>query len=325
MIHANPSQKKSDCLFINDLKTVLPKHDINIKAEQLFKAKGSQDFCSKIDKSNLSDPLALQIVPDILELTSPKDFINDPVGDNNAMPLKGLLHKYESRVLLITTANCAIHCRYCFRRNFDYKNSVSKPELLKDAINYIKSQPQINEVILSGGDPLTLNNQHLFSICDALLKIKHLTTIRIHSRYPIVAAHRFDKAFLNYFNQYPLNKVFVCHSNHPNELTNKTHKAFNALSNCGFTLLNQSVLLKNINDNAPCLAQLSHKLFSQGVLPYYLHLLDKVKGASHFLTTTKTNIEINQQLQVLLPGYLVPKMVQEIEGKKSKINLLELL
>ncbi len=320
MIHAKPLQKKSDRLFINDLIDVFPKDAISKKADTLFKTKSSIDFTNNININNPADPLALQILPSHLELNNPTDFIIDPVGDNDAMKVPGLIHKYTNRVLLITTANCAIHCRYCFRRNFDYKNSVSKPKLLEDAMNYINNNQQINEVILSGGDPLTLNNKSLFRICDAILKVKHITTIRFHSRYPVVSLNRFDAEFLDYFKNYPLKKVFVSHINHPNELSSKTQHAFNQLLSSQFILLNQSVLLKNINDNADCLAKLSQQLFAQGVLPYYLHLLDKVKGASHFLTDEQTNAKIHQQLQASLPGYLVPKMVREIAGENSKVG-----
>ena len=318
MIHANSPQKKSDSLFIDDLIKITPEHGLNKNTESLFKTKVSADFFACIDNNNLKDPIALQVLPSDEELIPCDGFVDDPVGDVDAMQTPGLIHKYKNRALLICTANCAIHCRYCFRRNFDYKNSVSKKQHLQSAVDYLKQHSEINEVILSGGDPLTLSNASLFTICDALIPIKHIKTLRFHSRFPVVQYNRFDSEFLNYFKLYPKNKVFVSHINHANELTQKSHTIFNKLKHVNFSLLNQSVLLRGINDNVECLTTLSYRLFEQGVLPYYLHLLDQVKGASHFMTTQSSNQKIHQELQQQLPGYLVPKMVKEIAGKANK-------
>ncbi len=305
-------------LFFNDINKHNMAFDTNAEADRLFRTKTSRYYFDKINPADQQDPLALQVLPSQYELITHPDFTANPVGDQEAMKTPGLIHKYAHRVLLIASPGCAVHCRYCFRREFDYKNTILQKNNLEQAISYIEQNPSINEVILSGGDPLTLPDKQLFQLCNTLVKLPQINTLRIHSRYPCVDPCRINQAFCDFFKRLKINKVWVSHINHPNELDSNTSASFQQLKDSGFILLNQSVLLKDVNNDIDTLFKLSHQLFQQGVLPYYLHLLDKVNGSTHFEVDTEEALLLYQNLQAALPGYLLPKMVKEITAEKSK-------
>lgn len=289
--------------------------------DKLFPLQATPGFIARMEKGNPNDPLLLQILPLGAEALNPPGFVDDPLDEQSQNPLPGLLHKYNGRVLLITSGACAINCRYCFRRNFPYADNNPGRIGWQAVLDYIRQDTSIHEVILSGGDPLTLTDSSLQNLLSGLEAISHIQTLRIHSRIPIVLPERINSHFGHIFKNTRLNKVMVIHANHPNELDHSVHEALMMLKSLGFHLLNQSVLLKKINDSANVQIALQHKLFAFGVLPYYLHLLDPVKGAAHFETPVKVAQALVQELSKHLPGYLVPKLVKELPGNASKTRL----
>lgn len=291
-------------------------------SENLFRLHVPNYFKKLIDFNKPNDPLLLQILPSKYEHMVDENFTKDPVGDLNAKKSKGVIHKYHGRVLLIATGTCAINCRYCFRRSFPYKQNNASANNWKDAIKYISENNDLHEVILSGGDPLMLSTKILTNFTDQLKAIKHIKTLRIHTRMPLVSPSRINKNFINWLEKIQLNKVMVLHCNHPQELKKPLKNVLKRIKNTNTLLLNQSVLLKAINDDARTLAKLSHKLFEYGVLPYYLNQLDKTIGTQHFFITREQSKSIHKILLSKLPGYLVPKLVEEISGKKNKSPLI---
>ncbi len=286
-----------------------------------FTLRVPRSYAALMEKGNAADPLLRQVLP-IEDETLPQDgYLSDPVGDLAALAVPGLLHKYRGRVLLLTTAACGIHCRYCFRRHFPYSQHRAEAHW-QQTINYIQQNEDIHEVILSGGDPLTLTESRLREITEALRPLSHIHTLRIHSRQPVVLPARIDTPFLHWLQTLPWKIVLVIHANHANEISPAVIEAMQRLQQQGVTLLNQSVLLKGVNDNADTLTQLSEKLFTAGVLPYYLHLLDKVAGAAHFHVNEDRARALIEKLRARLPGYLVPRLVTEIAGKSSKTAIL---
>ncbi len=302
----------------------LPRDELPLarRAARLFPLRVPRGYVARMEKGNPLDPLLLQVLPHGLEFEEKPGFDTDPVGDMDAMVVPGLLHKYRGRVLLVTTGACGIHCRYCFRRHFPYQQSTSSASRWRPALDYITSDRSIREVILSGGDPLNLGDDKLAQLASELGRIPHLRRLRIHSRLPIVLPERVDEALLGWLSTTPLQVVMVVHANHPQELGPEVAIAMNKLRQQGITLLNQSVLLRSVNDQADALRQLSERLFEMGVLPYYLHLLDRVSGASHFEIGESRALEIVQQLRHELPGYLVPRLVRETAGEMSKMPLV---
>jgi len=295
--------------------------ELNISDENNFIYKAPQNFIEQIQIQNASDPLLKQILPVNAENLLAEGYIQDPVSDLHKNPTASLIHKYHGRVLLIASPKCDIHCRYCFRRHFPYEEQ-SNQRHWQAALQQIKKDKSIHEVILSGGDPMSLSEAALMRLIEQIEQIEHITTLRIHSRTPIVSPSTAPQnTLLAWAKQSRLNKVLVVHCNHANELSDKTASLLQKYRQSGFTLLNQSVLLKEINDSANILAELSHKLFAQGGLPYYLHQLDKVQGASHFEVSDNDAKQIHAQLLTQLPGYLVPKLVREIAGQQSKTPL----
>ncbi len=291
------------------------------KSAKLFPLKVTHSYLARIEKGNVNDPLLRQILPLIDEQYPHPDYSTDPVGDLDATPVPGLIHKYRGRVLLMATASCGIHCRYCFRRHFPY--SEQKPSNnWRQAIEYIKKDPGLHELILSGGDPLSLSNSKLFRLLNLVETIPHIKRVRIHTRYPIILPDRIDQALSGYLHQHRCKVVVVVHSNHPNELDAQVQNALKLLNNNDITLLNQSVLLAGINNNVDTLIQLSERLFSCNVLPYYLHQLDKVQGAQHFAVTDMQAKTLIKALRHQLPGYLVPRLVRENSGEPSKQPIL---
>lgn len=290
-------------------------------ASQLFPLRVPREYIARMKKGNPDDPLLKQILPLGLEFSTVEGFLSDPVSDQSAMVAPGLLQKYHGRVLLITTGACPIHCRYCFRRHFPYSDAGVSHEGLKKALDYIASDKSIHEVILSGGDPLSLSDQRLSRLIDDIENIGHVTRLRIHTRFPIVLPERITDSLIQLLHSSRLSVVFVIHANHPNELALSVSQALTKLKSAGITLLNQSVLLKGINDSPEILVKLSEKLFEAGVLPYYLHLLDQVDGAAHFEISESDANTLLTKLIALLPGYLVPKIVKEIPGNTGKTPL----
>ena len=286
-----------------------------IDSEPLFPLKIPWSYLSRIQKGRIDDPLLRQVLALKSEHLSTADEEDDPVGDLQARQLSGLIHKYYGRVLLTVSGACAIHCRYCFRKNFPYNKNTLTNNLVP-IYEYIKQRPEISEVILSGGDPLTYSNNKLFALCEQLESIAHVSRIRIHTRLPIVVPARVDKQLNGWLKQRPKHYIIVFHINHPKEINDEVEAATAKLRH--LCLLNQSVLLRSINDQSAILKELSIRCFQVGVLPYYLHLLDPVSGSSHFNVPRREAINIMKKLHAELPGYLVPRLVKEYPRKASK-------
>ena len=292
-----------------------------ILASEKFKLRVPRAFVGKMNAKDPLDPLLLQVLPHHLELEEHPEFVTDPLGEEAANQLPGVLHKYKSRFLLTLTGACAVHCRYCFRRHFPYQENLPKNEDWLNIKNYIESNPDINEVILSGGDPLTLSNRKLALWLEHLSSLKQVKILRIHSRVPIVIPNRIDEELISLLKNSRLRIILVVHSNHASELDDFTCSKLLQLSEHHITVLNQAVLLKGVNDSAQTLTDLSYRLFEARVMPYYLHVLDKVKGAQHFDLIPSEIDAIYQDVLASLPGYLVPKLVREIAGEKNKTPL----
>ncbi|MGZ5576258.1 MAG: EF-P beta-lysylation protein EpmB [Methylobacter sp.] len=307
------------CHYLNLSPNDLP---ISTAAAENFPLRVPLSFAACIEKGNAHDPLLRQVLPMNEELLDYPGYSNDPVGDLTAATQVGVLHKYHGRVLFINTGSCAINCRYCFRRNFPYTDLQLSKQQENAAIKSIQNDTSISEVILSGGDPLLLNESRLARLIRQLDGIKHLKRIRIHSRLPVVLPARITAEFINTLTQSSKQIIIVVHCNHANEISDRVIAVCNSLKNSGITLFNQSVLLKGVNDNAEVLCKLSEQLFSHGIIPYYLHLLDKATGTGHFEVSETEALTLMQQVQAALPGYLVPKLVKEQAGATSKQTIL---
>lgn len=292
-----------------------------ILACQDFPLRVPHSYLSRIKRGDPNDPLLLQVLPRAQELDKPAGYSMDPLQEEQANPVPGLIHKYHGRVLLITNSACPIHCRYCFRRHFPYKDNRNSRQQWQQALDYIKQDNSIHEVILSGGDPLNCSDKQLQWLCSQLGAIPHLRRLRLHTRFPIVIPQRITAECLNWLGHSHLQTCIVLHCNHPNEIDTHVRQALSALKQAGIILLNQSVLLKDINDDANTLATLSESLFEEGVLPYYLHVLDKVQATSHFDIDEKAAMLIYKQLQSQLSGFLVPKLVREEAEQAHKIQI----
>ncbi|KYL35213.1 MULTISPECIES: EF-P beta-lysylation protein EpmB [Pseudoalteromonas] len=292
-------------------------HENDIKARSLFPVRVPLPFIKKIRHGDANDPLLLQVMPRHQEFLTKSGFNKDPLleQDNNQ---PGLLHKYKSRVLVMFKTGCAVNCRYCFRRHFPYQENQLNKRSLIDALSYIKSDKNINEVILSGGDPLMAKDDAISWFLDELEQIPQIKRMRIHSRLPVVIPARITEQLCERLAKSPLKIIFVNHINHANEIDNDFKNAMNMLKKADVLPLNQAVILKDVNDTVDAQINLSEALFDADVLPYYLHLLDKVEGASHFDIDEAQAIKIMAELLEALPGFLVPKLVREIGGQKSK-------
>ena len=308
----------------DELLTLLQLDPAQLKTWPLtdnFPLRVPHGFVQRMHKGNYRDPLLLQVLPVQQETIATDGWLHDPLEELDSMPVPGLLHKYQGRALLTVTGACAIHCRYCFRRHFPYADANPTADHWQASIKHIEQHPDITELILSGGDPLTLTDARLHSLTDGLANIDHLRTLRIHTRLPIVLPERIDKGLLSWLATQRQKLVMVVHCNHPNEINAAVIDAMNQLSSAGVVLLNQSVLLQDINDDATTLINLSERLFAAGVLPYYLHQLDRVQGAAHFEVDTVTARKLIAEVSACLPGYLVPRLVQEIPGMPGKTPL----
>jgi EF-P beta-lysylation protein EpmB len=288
------------------------------RAAAQFPLRVPRGYVARMEKGNPADPLLRQVLPLHEELRSIAGFSGDPVGDLAAMTLPGLIHKYAGRVLLITTAACGIHCRYCFRRHFPYSEARAAADDWQAAIAYINLDTSIREVILSGGDPLSLSDQRLARLVGQIAAIPHVKRLRLHTRQVIVLPERVDTELLNWLADCRLQTVIVVHANHANEINAEVAVALRRLATLNISLLNQAVLLRGVNDDVNVLAALSERLFENRILPYYLHQLDRVQGAHHFQVSDTQAINLVQQLRECLPGYLVPRLVREHAGEASK-------
>lgn len=284
-----------------------------------FPLRVPRGFVRRMQPGNPHDPLLLQVLPLAAETRERPGYVADPLSETDFHQTPGLIHKYHGRALLITTAACGIHCRYCFRRNFPYDEAREGTDGWEPALAALETSPDIEEIILSGGDPLSLSDARLQRLLSRLEAIPHLRRLRIHSRQPVVLPERITKALLAMLGGSRLQQVMVLHSNHPNELDGQVEQALNRLRQAGISLLNQSVLLAGVNDDAQVLARLSERLFSCGVLPYYLHSLDRVAGSAHFEVTDAAARGIMRSLNAMLPGYLVPRLVRELPGASGKL------
>ncbi|MCA8942050.1 MAG: EF-P beta-lysylation protein EpmB [Planctomycetes bacterium] len=280
-------------------------------------------FLERMRPGDVDDPLLRQVLPLDAELDDdPPGFRLDPVGDADAVRANGLLQKYAGRALLITTGVCAVHCRYCFRRHYPYEKAPRGLQQWEPAFATLERSPDVEEVILSGGDPLMQSDRWLAALVDRLERIPHLRRLRVHTRLPIVIPDRVDDALIDWMARTRLAPIVVVHANHPNEVDPNCGAALLRLVRAGIPVLNQSVLLRGVNDDASVLAELSRRLLDARVMPYYLHQLDPVAGAAHFEVPVERGLEIVAALRERLPGYGVPRYVREIPGAASKVELV---
>ena len=277
-------------------------------------------FAARMRKGDPQDPLLRQVLPLHAEKETVPGFISDPVGDLPASDGQGIIQKYHGRALLVTTGACAIHCRYCFRRHFPYQSHHIDRILSPESIETLDDE-NIEEIILSGGDPLALSDSRLQVLISSLGKLEKLRRLRIHTRLPVVIPDRVTQRLVDMLAGFRVPATVVLHINHPNEIDQQTQQACRRLFNGGIHLLNQAVLLKGVNDDAGVLEELSVKGFEAGILPYYVHQLDRVSGSAHFQVPSADALQLEEELRNTLPGYLLPRFVTEVPGRKSKIPL----
>lgn len=299
-----------------DLDSFQRKH---LVADPRFALNVPMRLAQKMAKRSLDCPIFKQFLPTVQELANAVNFIDDPVQDAQFRCTSKLLQKYEGRVLLVCTSACAMHCRYCFRQNYDYE--VGRKGFEQE-IAMIKADTSLHEVILSGGDPLSLSNRVLKELIDQLNAIPHIRRIRFHTRFPIGIPERIDQEFIDIMEHSRSQVWFVIHSNHPDELDEDVLTQLEILRKKGVVVLNQAVLLQGVNDNMETLYELCRKLSDHGIIPYYLHQLDRVNGAGHFEVGESFGKQLIEQLNARLPGYAVPKYVREIAGKKNKTGII---
>ena len=297
---------------LGDRTDLLPADDAG------FALRVPRGFVARMRRGDPHDPLLLQVLPQLAEHDRGEGYTADPVGDMASKAGHGVLHKYDGRALLIASGSCAINCRYCFRRHFPYNEEIAAASQWREALAQVQADPSIRELILSGGDPLALATHKLEELTRGLAELPQIIRLRIHTRLPVVLPERIDEALVSWLGGLPLQKVVVLHANHANEFDASVDAACARLRGAGATLLNQSVLLRGVNDEVAALAELSERLSAAGVLPYYLHQLDRVQGAAHFEVDDRVALELQQALQARLPGYLVPRFVREVAGDAAK-------
>ncbi|HTT03709.1 MAG TPA: EF-P beta-lysylation protein EpmB, partial [Steroidobacteraceae bacterium] len=285
-------------------------------AAQGFRLRVPRGYVARMRRADPNDPLLRQVLPQAAELIERSGYCSDPLAEADSRRAPGLLHKYHGRALLLTTAACAVHCRYCFRREYPY-GEVQGP-WLTEALDIIRQDPSIEEVILSGGDPLTLATARLRRLTGQLAEMPHVRRLRLHTRTPIVLPERIDESLCRWLSALPWPVVFVLHANHARDVDAQVRIALQRLRASGATLLNQAVLLAGVNDSVEALHGLSEALWEAGVLPYYLHLLDPVRGTAHFAVDERHARELMAGLAARLPGYLVPRLVRESAGEPAK-------
>jgi len=291
-------------------------------ARRLFPLRVPKAFVARMEIGNPADPLLRQVITQREEFLAAPGFSTDPLEEQHSV-VPGLLHKYRNRALLLVKGACAVNCRYCFRRHFPYQDNQGNRANWSTALEYIRQHPELNEIIFSGGDPLMAKDHELDELISGLEQIPHLKTLRIHTRLPVVIPARITPALCRRLASCRLQVVLVTHINHANEIDRTLQESMTQLRLARVTLLNQSVLLRGINDDADTLAKLSERLFSIGILPYYLHVLDKVQGAAHYYVDDDEARAIMGQLLLKVSGYLVPRLAREIGGERSK-TLLDL-
>ncbi|MDI7659790.1 EF-P beta-lysylation protein EpmB [Cronobacter universalis] len=289
-------------------------------ARRLFALRVPRAFAARMEKGNPQDPLLRQVLTAREEFVAAPGFTTDPLEEQNSV-VPGLLHKYHNRALLLVKGGCAVNCRYCFRRHFPYADNQGNKRNWQAALDYIAAHPELDEIIFSGGDPLMAKDHELEWLVANIEAIPHIKRLRIHSRLPIVIPARITDALVRLLGETRLQVLLVNHINHAQEIDDAFRARMAKLRAAGVTLLNQSVLLKGVNDNAATLAALSNALFDAGVMPYYLHVLDKVQGAAHFMVSDDEARAIMRELLSQVSGYLVPKLAREIGGEPSKTPL----
>ncbi|WFM72313.1 EF-P beta-lysylation protein EpmB [Halomonas sp. CKK8] len=287
----------------------------------LFEVRVPEAYLARIRPGDPSDPLLRQVLPLAEEALAAPGYVADPLEEAEHAPAPGLIHKYAGRVLLIASPACAVNCRYCFRRHFPYEENAPSRAQWDESLEHIRRDTTIHEAILSGGDPLAASDRQLAWLVERLDAIPHLKRLRIHTRLPVVIPERIDDALIGWLGATRLQKVVVLHINHAHEIDEAVIAACHRLSDAGVTLLNQSVLLRGVNDSVEALAALSERLFEAGILPYYLHVLDPVAGAAHFDVADVDARELVAGLREVLPGFLMPRLVREIPGEGSKTPL----
>ncbi len=295
-----------------------------VEATRDFPLLVPESYLQRMRPGDADDPLLRQVLPDGAELQESPLFSKDAVGDRNSLLAPGLLQKYSGRALLITLGQCAVHCRYCFRRHFPYTEQPRQLQEWKTTLQTLQQQTDVEEIILSGGDPLVLGDTRLAELLADLEQIPQLKRIRVHTRLPIVLPARVTPDLLNLFIRNRLQPIFVVHANHPAEIVGECADSLRQLVQAGIPTLNQAVLLRGVNDSVETQTELCSRLINLGVLPYYLHQLDRVQGAAHFETPPETGLSIIRALKQRLPGYAVPRFVQEIPGQPSKVEVHEL-
>ena len=324
-IHPHRDWKTELSHSISSTSELLSRLGINVQdlserqqAARDFPLKVPESFVARMNYGDPEDPLLTQVLPCAAELRDDNAYSPDPLEESKYNPVPGIVHKYRNRVLLIVSPNCAINCRYCFRRHFPYEENRQSKQQWRQALDYIRSREEINEVIYSGGDPLAANDQFLSWLTEQIAAIRHIKRLRIHSRLPVVIPSRVDYRLLDWLGSTRFKPIVVLHINHAQEIDQSLQTAVRRLLDQGIQVLNQAVLLRGVNDNAPSLVSLSEELFESGVMPYYLHLLDPVAGASHFDIPEQQAQDLYRQMQAQLPGYLVPKLVRDKPGEVSK-------
>lgn len=302
---------------INELVSLLHLDEPPVNSE--FPLLVPLPYLARMERGNPRDPLLLQVLPAAAERAGVPGFTADPLAEAGQSPRPGLIHKYRGRVLIVTTGACAVNCRYCFRRHFPYQSFQPDSARWSEILDYIRADESITEVILSGGDPLALSDKRLQWIAGQLSTIAHVDTLRLHTRLPVVIPERVCDALIDWISRTRLKSVLVIHANHARELDGEVAASMARLAGAGVTLLNQSVLLRHVNDSVEALTDLSRRLFDIGVLPYYLHMLDPVAGAAHFEVGEQSAQTLMREVAAQLPGYLVPKLVREVPGETGKV------
>jgi EF-P beta-lysylation protein EpmB len=291
-----------------------------IEAARDFPLRVPRGFVARMRPGDPGDPLLLQVLPAAGELGAAPGFAGDPLAEGELSPVPGVLHKYPGRALLLVTGACGVHCRYCFRRHFPYAEHTARTTW-PEAVAYLAGDSSVQEVILSGGDPLSLADELLAGLVERLATIPHLRTLRVHTRMPVVLPERVDEALVAWLGGTRLQPVVVLHANHAHELDAEVAAAVSRLRGAGAVVLNQAVLLAGVNDTVEAQAELSRRLLACGVLPYYLHQLDRVAGAAAFAVPDRRALALERELRERLPGYLVPRLVREVPGAACKLPL----
>lgn len=311
--------RPADLLAFLELPADLPQLAPGLARD--FPLRVPRGYAARMRRGDPDDPLFRQVWALPAEALDVPGFVDDAVGDRARQRPGGLIHKYEGRALLVATGACAVHCRYCFRRHFPYNDALASRDHWREALAVVAADRSLSEVILSGGDPLSLADDKLAELAEALEFIPHVRRLRLHTRQPVVLPERVDDALLAWLRRGRLRKLMVLHVNHAAELDGEVAAALQRLRAAGVPLLNQSVLLRGVNDSAESLAALSERLFECGVMPYYLHMLDPVRGAAHFEVPEAEARALHRALAARLPGYLVPRLVREEAGAPSKTLL----